>query len=298
MGLEAFFLQKRRVFAFTMVSPGEPCGFVMTSVDYRNRVFPGTTQFLASIAWRAGGRVATSLRWAKVLRVWMLGLALLLVAHQSQAASWPDPERLRASIDAFGAADLADPPPEGAVVGVGSSSMWICQTGSRFSTDFAPLTVINRGFGGSVMNDVHHFLAETVLRYRPRAVLIYEGDNDVSLGIPVEKIMASLQAIVEQIHHQDAWVRIYLMSVKPSPARWALWPAMQELNRAYQGYAATDQRIVYLDLGTAMLTAAGEPDSDIFLSDGLHMNAKGYALWRRSVADPVVTPEQSFEPTP
>jgi lysophospholipase L1-like esterase len=73
---------------------------------------------------------------------------------------------------------------------------------------------------------------------------------------------------------------------------------MQELNRAYQGYAATDQRIVYLDLGTTMLTGAGEPDSDIFVSDGLHMNAKGYALWRRSVADPVVALERSFEPTP
>jgi lysophospholipase L1-like esterase len=47
-----------------------------------------------------------------------------------------------------------------------------------------------------------------------------------------------------------------------------------------------------------MLTGAGEPDSDIFVSDGLHMNAKGYALWRRSVADPVVTLERSFEPTP
>lgn len=270
----------------------------MKCFDDQIKAFQIASRSLASTAPRPVGRVASFFCWTKVLRAWVLGLALLLLVHQSQAASWPDPERLRASIDAFGAADVADAPPEGAVVGVGSSSMWIWQTGSRFSTDFAPLTVINRGFGGSVMNDVHHFLAETVLRYRPRAVLIYEGDNDVSLGIPVEKIMASLQAITEQIHHQDAGVRIYLMSVKPSPARWALWPAMQELNRAYQGFAAADQRIVYLDLGTTMLTGAGEPDSDIFVSDGLHMNAKGYALWRRSVADPVVTLERSFEPTP
>jgi len=133
------------------------------------------------------------------------------------------------------------------------------------------------------------------LQYRPRAVLIYEGDNDVSEGITTDVIMASLRTIVRRIHDQDATVRIYLLSVKPSLDRWQLWPKMQAVNQAYRAYAETDARIHYLDLATSMLTAEGLPRPDIFVADGLHMNRAGYALWRRSVADPVIASEQIFE---
>jgi len=224
------------------------------------------------------------------------GVAMLLLAlGQSHAASWPDPERLRNSIDAFQAADKAMPVASGAVLAVGSSSIRLWQTGGLFAEHMKPLTVVNRGFGGSVMNDVEYFLPETVLQYRPRAVLIYEGDNDVSEGITTDVIMTSLRAIVRRIHDQDATVRIYLLSVKPSLDRWQLWPKMQAVNQAYRAYAETDARIHYLDLATSMLTAEGLPRPDIFVADGLHMNRAGYALWRRSVADPVIASEQIFE---
>jgi lysophospholipase L1-like esterase len=33
-----------------------------------------------------------------------------------------------------------------------------------------------------------------------------------------------------------------------------------------------------------MLDAEGRPLSDIFVADKLHMNAKGYAIWREVIA--------------
>jgi hypothetical protein len=78
----------------------------------------------------------------------------------------------------------------------GSSS--ITRWNDRSVKDLAPLTVIPRGFGGSIMNDVLHHLDRVVLKYEPRAVLIYEGDNDtdISRGIPKTVILDQLSRII------------------------------------------------------------------------------------------------------
>ena len=46
-----------------------------------------------------------------------------------------------------------------------------------------------------------------------------------------------------------------------------------------------------------MLNAEGEPKPEIFVGDGLHLNAAGYALWHESVTSVVVPAEQAFEAT-
>lgn len=232
-------------------------------------------------------------------RVFILVFLLIgiLPCQQVSAESWPDPERFRSAITAFSEQDHRKAPAEGAVLGVGSSSMRYWATDGLFDAHFSPLTVINRGFGGSVMNDVAYFLEETVLRYQPRAVLLYEGDNDVSRGIPLRSILASLELIIERIHTQDASIRIYLLSVKPSLARWPLWPLIQSVNHAFEQRAMVDSRITFIDVGRNMLNAEGEPKPEIFVGDGLHLNAAGYALWHESVTSVVVPVEQAFEAT-
>ena len=214
---------------------------------------------------------------------------------QALAEPWPNPERFRATMTAFSEQDRLTPAPQGAVLGVGSSSMRYWATNGMFNEHLSPLTVINRGFGGSVMNDVAYFLAETVLRYKPRAVLLYEGDNDVSRGIALPRILTSLDLIIEQIHSQDPSIRLYLLSVKPSLDRWPLWPLMQSVNQAFEQRAESDSRITFIDVGSNMLNAEGRPKPDIFVGDGLHLNAAGYALWHASVASVVVPIEQAFE---
>jgi hypothetical protein len=40
------------------------------------------------------------------------------------------------------------------------------------------LDVINRAFGGSQYPDLNRYAKRIVIAYRPRAVVVYEGDND------------------------------------------------------------------------------------------------------------------------
>src|SRR5258706_4194626 len=74
-------------------------------------------------------------------------------------------------------ADRAHPPKPGCIVFTGSSSIRYWRT---LSDDMKPLDAINRGFGGSQIAQVNQYAARIVIPYRPRAVVLYAGDNDLS----------------------------------------------------------------------------------------------------------------------
>ena len=209
------------------------------------------------------------------------------------AVEYPDPERYRGAIDAFLAAEEATPAATGAVVATGSSSMrgWH----GRIAADLEPLTVIRRGFGGSTMNDVRHFLDELVLRHRPRAVLLYEGDNDLALGATPEEVVGHFDAIVAGVHAHLPRTRVYVLAVKPSLARWHLDEAMRRTNGLLAQRAEADARLTFLDVATPMRNATGEPRPGIFVADGLHLNDAGYDLWRDAVRPVLVPAEREFE---
>src|SRR6185369_11647805 len=74
-------------------------------------------------------------------------------------------------------------------------------------------------------------------------------------------------------------IQVLYIPIKPSVQRWSNWPAMQRTNDAVRAYCERTPGATYLDTVTPTLTADGRPDPSIFREDGLHMNAKGYAIW-------------------
>ena len=77
--------------------------------------------------------------------------------------------------------------------------------------------------------------------------------------------------------------RIYILAVKPSIARWQLWPTMAMTNDMLKARADNDPRLTFIDIATPMLGEDGEPLGEIFVADMLHMNGKGYDIWRDAV---------------
>lgn len=207
--------------------------------------------------------------------------------------SWPDPIRYEAEIQKFEADDAASRYKANSIVATGSSSMrgWH----RSIQDDLAPLSIIPRGFGGSNMNDVLYFADRLITKHNPRAVMLYEGDNDVARGIPAEEILTKYEALQEIIHANNPETRIYILAVKPSPSRWDKWPQMQETNKLFQEAADNDERITYIDIATPMLGPDGQPLPDIYLKDQLHMNRKGYDIWTKAVGEVLIPAEQSYE---
>ncbi len=184
------------------------------------------------------------------------------------------------TIEAYERSDADNPPHPGAVVFVGSSS--IALWGS-LTEDLAPLPALNRGFGGSVTSQAVGYVDRIVTPYQPSAVVLYEGDNDIALGISPECVLEDYDAFVAAVREKLPDVPIYFLSIKPSLLREELWEEMQRTNRLVRARTTTDSRLRYIDVATPMFAADGKLRQDIFLGDGLHMNAAGYEIWTSAI---------------
>tara|TARA_R110002167_G_scaffold6277_1_gene28803 strand:- start:185846 stop:186568 length:723 start_codon:yes stop_codon:yes gene_type:complete len=217
-----------------------------------------------------------------------------LLGARSLAQDLPDPTRFEQAILAFEAQDKVSPAPSNGIVLTGSSSIMLWNEDAP--KDLAPLTVIPRGFGGSVMNDALHYLDRVALTYKPRAILLYEGDNDTGRNnIPTATIINQLEEIIARVHGQLPDARIYLLAVKPSVAREATWPAALAVNKRYQEVAAADPLIHYIDVATPFMKADGTVMTDIFRDDDLHLNAKGYEIWAAAIKEVLMEHEAQYE---
>ena len=203
-----------------------------------------------------------------------------------------DPTRFDEAVGAFTAAEATSPTPKGAVVCVGSSSMrkWH----SRIVDDLSPLTVIPRGFGGSHFSDLNHFFDELVARHHPRAVLVYEGDNDVAGGKSPTTVLRDFLDFVEKVEALDRAIRVYVISVKPSPTRMEFWDVAETLNRRMAYLCSEYEHLEYIEVGSLFFDAEGKIMEDLF-SDGVHLNDTGYDLWAARIASVVVPAESPYE---
>jgi lysophospholipase L1-like esterase len=190
--------------------------------------------------------------------------------HENNHAQWD------AEIATFQAQDQARPPVRGAVLFIGSSSIRFWKTLAR---DFPEVKTINRGFGGSEIDDATFFADRIVAPYHPRAIVIYAGDNDLADGDSPAHVRDDFAAFVRKARSLDPGVPIAFIAIKPSVARKALLPQIREANALVRQYAASEHGVTWLDVLTPMLGKNGQPQAQWFVGDGLHMNRKGYALW-------------------
>lgn len=195
----------------------------------------------------------------------------------------PDPHRFDEEIERFLEWDQQNSLPPNPVLFVGSSSIRLWKT----AEDFPQLPVINRGFGGAHISDVLFFMEKIVLPYRPAVIVFYAGDNDIADDKSAETVLADFRQFVERVHQPLPETRIIFLPIKPSLARWNFWPEMKKANALIEAYCANDRRLFYADTATPMLAGDGKPGRELFLEDGLHLNAAGYRLWSQ-VLKPVL----------
>jgi lysophospholipase L1-like esterase len=196
-------------------------------------------------------------------------------------------------IQNFKKQDSASPPPQNAILFIGSSSF----TKWTDVKDYFPgYTIINRGFGGSTLEDLLRYVNDIVFPYHPKQIIIYCGENDlassdtVTAAMVVDRFKQLYKMIREKTQAPVAYI-----SMKPSPSRRHLFAKMREANMAIMDFmshqdpnAAARSNMdpgsaTYIDVHWKMLNTAGEPIPELYLDDSLHMNAKGYAIWKTAI---------------
>jgi lysophospholipase L1-like esterase len=195
------------------------------------------------------------------------------------AAKEDNANRFEGEIEKFENADRDNPPPEGGIVFVGSSSIRLWD----LKKYFPDLPAINRGFGGSEAADALRYVERIVIKYKPRLIVYYEGDNDLKNKKTPEQILKEFEAFVNQVHDGLPETKILFLSVKPSPARWELYAQQHKTNELVKEFAAKDPLVEYVDVGSVLMSKDGKPDAAFFGSDGLHLNADGYQVWTEAL---------------
>lgn len=193
-----------------------------------------------------------------------------------------DHTRFQGEVDALNAKEFNIDPGKEVVVFTGSSSirMW------KDVQDFYPdINAINTGFGGSHFSDLFQYLDELIFRFDPDKVFIYEGDNDVAGEKKPIQILLHAAMVYGAVKTKLPDAKIYFISPKPSISRWHLKETYEETNSLLRDFCNANENLNYIDVWNPMLNGSGEPISDIFIEDDLHMNAKGYQIWGKVIGE-------------
>jgi lysophospholipase L1-like esterase len=222
-------------------------------------------------------------------RLFALGLLWLLTAsgaaQDAGSKAKPAADRWEPAMAAFEAADKAAPPPQGAVVFIGSSSIRLWD----LTKSFPEVACVNRGFGGSQMADAARYVGRIVLPLQPRMIVLYEGDNDLNAGLSPQQVANAFDLFLQAVRAELPATPIVVIGLKPSPARWKLIEQQRQTNRLLAQRCALDGHARVLDVEQPMLGTDGEPQGDIFRADKLHMNDQGYAIWNELLRPLLVT---------
>jgi lysophospholipase L1-like esterase len=225
-------------------------------------------------------RMNSALRRAPV--AFAVALAILTAGWRitAQPAANPQPRPFAAEIAAFQASDETNPPPKQAILFIGSSSIRLWKT---LAQDFPEHKIINRGFGGSQIIDSVNYAERIVLPYEAKQIVLYAGGNDINAGKTPEQVFADYKAFVAKVHAALPRTTIAYISIAPNPARWSQVERVKAANRLIEAHTRTDPRLSFINVFPKMLGEDGGPKPEIFVEDSLHMNAKGYALWKEIV---------------
>lgn len=180
-------------------------------------------------------------------------------------------------IKAFKTQDSITPPRDGMILFIGSSSFRLWKS---VQDDFHNPSILNRAFGGATLLDMIAYQQDVVLKYHPKKIFIYCGENDIasSEAVTPEMVLDRFKTLYITIRNQFPGTPIIYVSIKPSILRWAMKERMIATNTLIQSYLNNQKNTTFVNIWDNMLEN-GAPIKDIFIEDHLHMNSKGYEIW-------------------
>jgi lysophospholipase L1-like esterase len=185
-------------------------------------------------------------------------------------------------IEAFRHQDSAREAPQHAILFVGSSSFtkW-----TDVQNYFPGYTIVNRGFGGSSLPDVTRYENDVIFKYKPKQIVMYCGENDLagSDTVTAQMVFDRFKKLFNDIRKRFSNIPFVYVSLKPSPSRWQLHEKMVAANSQIANFLAHKKNTVFIDVYHKMLGPDGTPIKNIYVEDNLHMNAKGYAIWKKEI---------------
>jgi lysophospholipase L1-like esterase len=166
------------------------------------------------------------------------------------------------------------------IVFYGSSSINLWST---LAQDFSGQPILNAGFGGSTLAACVHYFDRLVVPAAPRSIVFYAGDNDLGDGQMPDAVLASLDALQNNVSDQLGETPFAFISIKPSMQRFGILDRITAVNDGARRLLAQRPQSFYIDIATPSMQNDGTPRRSLYADDGLHLSREGYALWAQMV---------------
>ena len=157
---------------------------------------------------------------------------------------------------------------------------------SSAAAAFYPYEVQNMAIAGSTVAQWQKWYKQLIVPYKPKAVVIYVGTNDLAGGASWESTVFATWDLIEKIQKKLPKTPIYYVSMCPCESRPGLWKDINKCNKYMKKYCGWNKNLYYVNL-FSYFTRNGKPKASLFREDKLHPNSKGYTVWKNVVAKKV-----------
>ena len=107
------------------------------------------------------------------------------------------------------------------------------------------------------------------------------GENDLAAGKSGGRVARDIEQLIELVQAELPGTRFVVIGLKPSPSQSKVAAKRTQTNKLIRDLAATRPEVVFVDVEPSMLDERGQPRSELFRSDGLHLSSQGYELWTK-----------------
>ena len=157
--------------------------------------------------------------------------------------------------------------------------------------------IVNHGFGTSSADDLLYYYDRMVRPWKPRALVLTTGSNDIGFGYTPLEVMEILARIVQWAQADFPGIPIYCFSQEPLLKHKGVDTvgirSRDEYNALLEAFCARTENCIFFP--TAMQPFYYEDPADIgnyskirediFHEDRTHLNPKGYALFMDSMRE-------------
>ena len=133
---------------------------------------------------------------------------------------------------------------------------------------------LNRGIGGSKVDNLKKYLFFTPLNIKPEKIVVYAGENDVAFGVNTSDVVEGICGLITNLIDKFENVDIYLIALKFSPSRKRHWKKFNEVNGMLKNIYKKDDNVNFLWAGEL-----NRLNTAYFVSDGVHLNEYGYEVF-------------------
>lgn len=209
-----------------------------------------------------------------IITLVLLHIGLFYTSAQNKPSYWDDVQTIKKYDQQF-------KPPVHPVLFVGSSSI---RKWDDLTQVFAKYNALNRGIGGAVTNDITRYLNDIVFPYQPRQIVLYVGENDLPKeNTTADSVLNRTVVLYNAIRAKLPQIPILYISIKPSPSRIQFKEKAVAANALIKAFLSKESNTKFVDVYSLMLTKNGKNRPELFVDDMLHMNAMGYAIWRKAI---------------